>query len=456
MLSLDEIIKSSGGTAHNLKNTEINGISTDSRTIGKGNLFIAIKGENFDGHDFIKEVFDKGAAAVVADSEYLRKGNIKNEFNNLIIVKDTIRALGDAAHYFRMKFDIPIVGITGSTGKTTAKEIISFILSDNYRVLKNEGTKNNHIGVPQTLFNLNGDSQVAVLEMGTNHFGEIKRLAEIAKPTIGVITNIGPSHLEFFKTVRMVFKAKSELLNSLDRKSLALLNRDDRFLERAKTKCKKIYYGIEKNCEFHAKDIELNENNIAFRVGKTYFKVAVVGKHNVYNVLAGIGIGEILGMSFQAISKRLIDFKNPLTNRLSLCQNKNIYILDDTYNSNPLSFEKAVDTLKNLKCGKRKVIISSDMLELGDKSKSLHVKIGKLIAKSGIDLLVTVGPMSKYTSEGAKENGMKKNMAMHFEEKDHAIEKLNELLKKDDVILIKGSRAMHMEKIVDAIKERNF
>ncbi len=452
-MQLREIVKAVGGKALDFKNAGIKGISIDSRTINRGELFIAIKGERFDGHDFVGQAFKRGAVAAVVENQASSIKHLASSAENkkIIEVKDTLKTLGDIAHYHRMKFKIPVIGVTGSTGKTTVKEIIGHVLSKKYNILKNEGTRNNLIGLPLTLLELGGKHNLSVLEMGANHLGEIKRLSEIAKPTIGVITNIGLSHLEFLENIHNVFKAKSELLDSLESDSLALLNRDDRFLRDAETKCKKIYFGINSDCQFRATNIETNKG-ISFKVGDSRFRIALFGRHNVYNALTAIALGQIFGMKLNTISRALEDFRNPFSDRLSLLKNDYLEILNDTYNSNPLSFQRAMELLIDLGIKKRKVVISADMLELGEKSKDLHRKIGRLIAQSGIDTLLTVGPLSKYTSEAALSYGMKGKEVLHFNASKDLVSDLGDILQKDDIVLVKGSRAMHMEEVVEKIQ----
>ncbi len=352
-----------------------------------------------------------------------------------------------------MKFNVPVIAVTGSTGKTTVKEIISHILSRKYNVLKNEGTKNNLIGLPLILLKLNKKHEVSVLEMGANHLKEIKRLSEIARPTIGVLTNIGPSHLAFFKNIHNVFKAKSELLNSLTGNSIALLNKDDEFLARAETKCKKIYFGIDNSCEFRATHIEKKHNRVIFKVKNFHFTIALLGRHSIYNALAGIAAGQIFGIKLNSISRALENFRIPFGDRLALSGNGYLSILNDTYNSNPLSFEAALESLMDLGSKRRKVIISADMLELGKKSKYLHQSLGKHIAQSDVSILITLGPMSRYTSESALRHGMRSKDVMYFNNREDLNGSLKTILRRGDIVLVKGSRAMHMENVVEKIQK---
>ena len=290
--------------------------------------------------------------------------------------------------------------------------------------------------------------------MGANHLGEIKRLSQISSPTIGIITNIAPSHLKFFGDIENVFKAKSELINSLKRNSIILLNKDDEFLSGVRPKCKRIYFGLDSDCEFRARDIEKKGKRILFNVKKSRFSITLFGRHNVYNALAAIALGQVFGIRLNILSKILGDFKNPFNDRLSFSKNNYLEMLNDTYNSNPLSLKRAVESMIDLGKRKRKIIVSADMLELGKKSKYLHEEAGKNIAQAGVDVFISIGPMSRYASQSALRYGMKKANVIHFTNHEDLIGNLHDILKKGDIVLVKGSRGMHMEKVTDYIKSK--
>lgn len=455
-MNTNEILEAVNGKIENQIVLDLKGISTDTRTIKTGEAFLALRGQNFDGHDFLEQALQKGASCLIIDSG-LKKSHRKKLIGKykvpLIIVKDTLKAYGDIAAFHRKKFNIPVICITGSTGKTTVKELISHVLGFKFNVLKNEGTKNNLIGLPSTLLNLDRKHDVCVLEMGTNKFGEIKKLGRIASPTIGVITNIGDSHLEFLKDRKNVFREKKSLIKTLPGNGTAVLNYDDVFLSKLKTACGKIYFGLKEGCDYQAKNTSISER-ISFDVSDVNFETDMLGLHNVYNVLSAICVGQIFNISMEDISRSLKTYKSPLKDRMSFDTCKNISIINDTYNSNPLSFRAAIEYLAKMKNAGRKVIISSDMLELGKDSNLFHEQIGIEIGKAQVGLLITTGALSENTRNGALHAGMKPEQAHHFDKKDGLIKALGELIKDGDIVLVKGSRSTHMEEIVDRLKER--
>ncbi|MFA6610576.1 MAG: UDP-N-acetylmuramoyl-tripeptide--D-alanyl-D-alanine ligase, partial [Candidatus Omnitrophota bacterium] len=308
------------------------GISADSRSLGKGDLFIALSGANFDGNDFVSDAFKKGAIGAVVRAPW--RGKRKAVGRKAIIeVKDTTKALQDIAHHHRMKFDIPVIGVTGSSGKTTVKEIIGSVLSSGYNVLKNEGTKNNHIGVPQTLLKLNKGHDICVIEMGTNHPGEIRLLAGIAKPTAAVITNIGPSHLEFLKDLKGVFDAKREMLEHLADSGLLILNGDDPFLSRIKdARFDIVKFGFGRNCDVRASSVNMRGKELTFAVnGVRGFMMKTIGEHDVYNALAAIAVASSFGVKPGSVKKALARHA-PAGMRLNLITVRGIDIINDSYN----------------------------------------------------------------------------------------------------------------------------
>jgi len=448
---LKEILKAVGVKSAGIKNIKIRHISTDSRILKKGDLFIALKGDRFDGHNFVDNAIKKGACCVVINRRFS-----KTNRKPAILVEDTLRALGDIARYHRMKFDTTVIAITGSAGKTIVKEIVSHILSRKYHVLKNDGTKNNLIGLPMTLFKLKKSHSVCVLEMGTNRPGEIKRLADIARPQIGIITNIGPSHLKRLKTAEYVFNEKNELLKSLSEESLAVVNIDDKFLKKSKPKGRVLYFGVDTPCDFRATGIITRTDSIEFKCGRYRFRVKLLGRYNVYNAMVGIVIGKVFGLNVSAIAKLLDDFRNPFGNRLSLYHNGHISILDDTYNSNPLSFKCAIDAVRICERGKRKIVVTGDMLELGKTSKILHKQTGKHIAEAGMDVLMATGQMAPFICRGAISGGMKRHKVMCFTKQSELLGSLPSVIHKGDTVLVKGSRGTEMDKSAEFLKKFRF
>lgn len=445
MLGTKDILETVEGRLMNGNpTTGFSGVSTDTRKIEKGSLFIAIKGPNFDGHDFIAEAVKKGAAGAVVSRPTPPSADFV-----IIEVKETVKALGSIARFHRSRFDIPVIALTGSNGKTTAKEMLSLILSVKYNVLKNEGTENNFIGVPQTLLKLNSSHDIAVVELGTNHFGEIAYLADIVQPNCGMIINIGPSHLESFGSVENVMKEKLDLLKRIGEDGSAVVNGDDDGLVNgAKKMCEEVLtFGFNEDCDFTAENIRESDCGINFALDDTYLvKLRMLGKHNVYNALAAIAAGSLYGIEVGAAAAALENFVLPKL-RMEYAACEGIEFIFDCYNSNPASLKSAIETLRDMEAGKRRVMIAGDMLELGASGEGLHREIGRFAAKAKIDIFVSVGPLSRYILEGAQEEGIGGKSLLHFENSVEAAEALKDILRKGDLVLVKGSRGMKMEEI---------
>lgn len=426
----------------------LTGISTDTRRIKKGELFVAIKGDRFDGHSFILDAVAKGAGGVLVQEGGITNANFKLPDISFISVRDSIRALGDIGNFHRSRFAIPVIGITGSNGKTTTKEMTAAILSKKFSTLKNFGTENNNIGVPLTLMRLNTEHNIAVLEMGTNHLGEIRRLSEISRPTMAIITNIGPAHLEYLEDTDTVLKAKAEMLEYMNEDSLLILNRDDEYLNKIKTKLKTVWFGFDKKADFYADKISMEPEGINFRLNEKWdISLGVLGRHNVYNALAAIACAWGFGVSIEDIRDALKEFKVP-NMRMEVKRFGDIKIINDTYNANPQSMKQAIEALRDMATDGRKILIAGDMLELGTFSGRFHHLVGKQAAESGIDLIVAVGKLAEHIGRGAQEAGMSEKKIKLCAVTKEAREKVATLIKKGDTILVKGSRAMRMEEIV--------
>jgi len=428
---------------------DLSRVLTDSRTVGKGSFFIALKGPNFDGGKFVAESFAKGAIGAIAASGEAAGTKI------FIKVKDATDAFGRIAAAHRNKFKIPVIGITGSNGKTTVKDLAAAILASKYNVLKNEGTDNNHIGVPKTLLKLNKSHKVCVLELGTNHPGEIKKLCEIASPTTVVITNIGPSHIEFFGDLEGVYRAKIEILSSpKGPKSTVIINGDDRYLKRIRAGGRRlIKFGFDEENDYKASIIGSDNDKVSFSVNSDRIFVSrLLGTHNVYNALCAIAIGRSLGLPYPAIIKAVAYFK-PTRMRLDIGKIRGIDVINDAYNSNPQSMSAALEVLENYPA-RSKWVVSGDMFELGSKAEYFHRMIGVLVAKSGADGLLTIGKLSKFTSAEAYASGMRKETLWHCPDHAAASKILGKVAKPGDLILVKGSRGMKMEKVLERFKER--
>jgi UDP-N-acetylmuramoyl-tripeptide--D-alanyl-D-alanine ligase len=431
------------------RSLEVKGISIDTRTIKKTDAFIAIKGKDLDGHDFIDQAIKKGSRCIIAERINPKSLNKKTVF---IRVKDTIKALGNIARFHRERFDIPVIAVTGSNGKTTTKDMIAWTLSKKFKVLKNEGTKNNHIGLPMTLLGLDNSHCCVVIEAGTNHPGEIEYLARIARPTIAVITNIGHSHLEHLKTVDGVFKEKITLLKHLVKPSIAILNADDEHLKKLAASGSKrpfvIAAGVTSQADFTARNIIRDNDTLEFLVnGKYLFALKVLGLYNVYNALMAVAVGRIFGMKYEEISSRLASFSLP-QNRLTFFERKKIKFINDTYNSNPLSLRQALDTLEHYSARGKKIFIMGDMMELGSRKEALHFQAG-CDAAGVCDIFVAVGDLSKFAAEGARKSGLEDKNIFTCKNSKAAKELLLRKIApcSRDIILVKGSRSMTMEEV---------
>jgi UDP-N-acetylmuramoyl-tripeptide--D-alanyl-D-alanine ligase len=446
-------------------------ISTDSRTICPGEFFLPLKGVNFNGEEYIESAFKKGAigafttqCAVSRIRPRLWRDPAKHEARPagrgtrrervVIQVKNTTDALGEMARWNRLQFRVPVIGVTGSNGKTTTKDMIAKVLSSKFNVLKNEGTRNNRIGVGMTLLKLNSSHHVCVIEMGTNHRGEIRLLAGIAMPTIAVITNIGPSHLKFLKDLKGVFNAKREIFEVLKKNSLVLLNGDDEYLSTVKGKRLKIMrFGFNENNDFRASGFSSGVNGIRFILnGRSRFELNLLGAHNIYNALGAIAAAYNFDISYPCTKKALLEYSPPHM-RLNVKRVGGVTVINDAYNSNPLSMKSALEALKDFP-GRSRWIVSADMLELGEREKEFHGLVGETIAKSGFDGLITFGDLSMHTSSRALECGMGRDRVWHCSSRGEAADILNRYAKKGDCILVKGSRSMKMEEVVAALSRK--
>lgn len=451
---LSQIIKATGGSLiSGLLDIKISGISIDSRTISCGDLFIALKGEKFDGHSFLEEAFKKGAMGAIVSKKFkIQNAKIKDKI--IIKVKDTLKAFGDIAKIYRERFDITLIAVTGSNGKTTTKEMLAHILSNEFKIVKAKASFNNFVGVPLTLLEIKKNTQVVVVEMETNLLGGIRRLCEIARPSIGIVTNIGDTHLEYLNTKEGVYKEKLELIESLPGNGVAVLNFDDPLVKRmtdvAKTQ-KIISFGIEKRSDLWASKINIKDTFLEFTLNNHKVRLDTIFKSNVYNALAAIAVAySVFGLNLETVVAHLREFRfSPM--RMELIKLKDIKIINDSYNANPQSMKEALFTLKNIHTPGRRIAVLGDMLELGEKTSDFHYQVGKLCAACKIDILVTVGNLAQHIANGAKEAGIFEENIFTFDNIQKTIEILPNILKTKDVILIKGSRRMKMEEIVNTV-----
>ncbi len=457
-----DILKAVSGTlVFGDPETEILGISTDSRKISRGDLFIPLQGERFDGHDFVISSLEAGAsAALTHKSEVLTHKDVPLLDDKVMIkVENTQKALAHIAAWYRSLFDIPVVAVTGSVGKTSTKDMVAEVFSQKFNVLKTQGNFNNEIGLPLTLFNLSPEHNAAIIEMGMSNRGEISRLSKIARPKIAIITNIGISHIENLGSRENILKAKMEVLDGMDEKGILILNADDDMLYNCPdmTGHKRIYFGIEKQADYLAFDIKKHgADGTSFRInlGGTIHEVFVPapGIHNIYNALAAIGAGLELGILPEEIIKGISEF-SPGKMRLNIFEHKGIKIIDDAYNASPQSMEAALSVLKDISGDGRTVAVMGDMLELGKHAGEAHMKSGTFAASKEIDFIVAVGKMGSDIVRGAESKGYKAGKARAFKTNEEAGLFLESFLKSGDTVLVKGSRGMKMEQIVEALKK---
>ena len=436
------------------RSKEIHSITTDSRELGKDSLFIPIVGEKFDGHEFIEELVNNNsiAAFLTMDGEYAKYAC---ESMGVIECADTLKAYGSIASNYRQSMKASVVGITGTNGKTTTKELLWSILDRKYKTLKNVKNYNNEIGVPYTLLRLKPDHKWAVIEMGMNHLGEIDRLSQIAKPDMAVITNAGEGHLEFLGTVENVAKAKSEIMNGMKRGSRIVLNRDTQYFDLLQKKAADMVlnvktFGLSDNADVYPQSYELKSDSIRFQYGNNEYAVPLYGIHNLYNALAAMAAAFEIDIEADVIKDAFNNFKN-IDMRSQIIAKDDVIVINDAYNSNPLSAAYAVKSLKEIYPDKRKIAILSDMKELGESSKKYHEELGRQAVLSGIDKLFTWGEMAENIAHGAKEGGMKNGNVIHFKTKAELIDHVKSNLKGNDVVLVKGSRSMKMEEVVEAV-----
>lgn len=450
-MTLENVSKAIGGSLHNFTsavNREIKGVVIDSRKVNTDYLFIATKGERVDGHDFINSVMEKGAIAVVCDRKPSAEGI------PYILVEDCFKALKDMAEFYRMQYTIPVIGITGSVGKTSTKEVVAAVLEQRFKVLKTEGNYNNEVGLPLTVLQITKEHEAAVLEMGISEFGEMHRLSKVAKPDICVLTNIGMCHLENLKTRDGILQAKSEIFDFISETGDVCCNGDDdKLITIGKIKGKQpVYFGLNPKHDIFADDIENNglfgtSCTIHSKQGSFRVDIPLPGEHMIYNALAATAVGLFLKLSLQEIKKGIASVQ-PVGGRSNIIKTEKYTLIDDCYNANPTSMKAALDLLKT--ANTRKVAILGDMFELGIHENEMHEEIGEYVAKENIEVIICVGKLSLSMYKIAKVNSI--NQVYYFETRDELLININDLLQLNDTILIKASHGMDFMKIVNALQ----
>ncbi len=457
-------VKVLAGDAPGWLKQRIRRISLDSRSVKPGDLFVAIKGDRYDGHDFVAAAIRCGAVGVLVhdgfrvDHASLKEAGKKSS-PVILGARDPLFAYQQLATHHRSRFDIPVVAVTGSNGKTTTKEMVASVMAHRWRILKTEGNLNNRIGVPQTLFRLNGRHEGAVIEMGVDHVGQTTRLCEIARPTVGLITNIGPDHLEFFGSMEGSAQAKAELLDLLPPDGTAVLNMDDPYYDylAARARCRVISFGMSAKADVQATDLKADgRDGTIFRlrlpgqVRHTIVHIRAQGEHNVANALAAASVGSALGLPGAVIAQGLARFR-PAAMRSQILVSHGLRIINDCYNANPASMRAAVQLLSQSKGRGQKIAVLGDMLELGPGAARLHEEAGSAVARLGIDRLIACGPLSRTLAEGARRAGMDTARIVEVRDAAGAAAAVKSMAKQGDVVLVKASRGMKLEHVVDAL-----
>jgi UDP-N-acetylmuramoyl-tripeptide--D-alanyl-D-alanine ligase len=449
-LTLHEISQALGvRTTDAADGVTVRGVSIDSRTALPGDLFFAIRGQAFDGHRFVGDAFSKGAAAVVISE----RGGPAATGGPALAVEDTVAALQSLATFYRRRFGIPVVAVTGTNGKTTTKDMIAAALGTTMNVMKTEGNKNNHIGVPLTLFRLSREHGAAVVEMGMNHAGEIARLAAIARPTVGVITNVAEGHLETMNDLDAVADAKGELLDALPADGAAILNEDDpRVMSQSpRARCRIETFGLGSGAGTRGVAVLEDAEGVSFELeGDGRIELPVPGRHNVRNALAALAVAKVLGVASQKAAHGLAAFE-PAAMRTAIVDIAGWTVLNDAYNANPGSLGAALETLASVGRGRITAAALGDMLELGARSRSAHREAGLRAAGLGIKYLFLFGTEVQALREGALAGGMSPDRALLFEDKAALARAVRRTLGANAVLLVKGSRGMRMEEVVELL-----
>jgi UDP-N-acetylmuramoyl-tripeptide--D-alanyl-D-alanine ligase len=458
-------VKVLAGEAPGWTKQRIRHISLDSRAVRPGDLFVAIKGDRFDGHDFVATALSQGAVgAIVHDAFRFDPPALKRSAKKwpafILGARDPLFAFQQLATHHRSRFDIPLVAVTGSNGKTTTKEMVASVMAHRWRILKTEGNLNNRIGVPQTLLRLTPRHEGAVIEMGVDNIGQTTRLCEIARPTMGIVTNIGPDHLEFFRSLEGSAQAKAELLDLLPPDGAAVLNFDDPYYGylAARARCRVVSFGFSAKADVRATDVKADgRDGTIFRLllpGKvrhTIVRIRVQGAHNVMNALAAAAVGSVLGLPGAVIAQGLSRFR-PAAMRSQILVAQGVKVINDCYNANPASMKAALQLLAQSAPGRTKIAVLGDMLELGPGSARMHEDVGAFVAQHGVDRLIACGLLGRSLAEGARRAGMDQTRILEVPDAAAAAAAVKDVAQQGDVVLVKASRGMKLEQVVQALQ----
>lgn len=458
MFSLDDIVSVTQGEYLTPKRGgEAPRLSIDSRTLRSGDLFVAFRGVRLDGHDFIENAMSREASGIIVRRAWWNEqgAGVKERLSTTCVIAcdDPLKGLQQVAAWHRRRLGVTLIGITGSNGKTTTKEMVATVLSQKFSLLKSEGNLNNHIGLPLTLLRLSPRHKVAVVEMGINHPGEMELLCDIASPDLGLITNIGETHLEFLKDIDGVAEAKGRLFEAVRQDGCAVINMDDPHLARWSPKTqKKLTYGEAEGVDVRLGSVSGDQNGMVFSLflkegGEVAVHLASFGLHQVKNAMASAAVGRAMGLSATEIQKGLSDFR-PVSMRSQVIHLGKYTVLFDAYNANPDSIKAALETLGYFS-PRRIVTVLGDMLELGEDSEQAHYRLGSDLVQAGVSVLITVGTRAKGIAVGASDAGMPPEEIYSFLELKEAADLLTDLVSKGDLILIKGSRGARLELLLD-------
>jgi UDP-N-acetylmuramoyl-tripeptide--D-alanyl-D-alanine ligase len=434
-------------------------VCTDTRKLKQGDIFIALKGERFDGNDYAVEASRKGASICMVDEVKFKRGGIE-KYTTVVKVKDGNRALLDLAELYRSKLDVKIIGVTGSAGKTTTKDMIAAVLGAKFKVLKTQGNFNNQIGLPHMLFKLDDSYKAAVLEMGMNSRGEIHNMAKAARPDAAVITNVLRAHIGILGSRENILKAKLEITDFFSKDNILIINSDNDLLGKLKIDkfpVKKV--GVEKPADISAYDCVVKEDSIGFKVCENgirtgeSFKISLPGKYNILNSMLAIACGRLFGMTYDEI-RRGFDNIRTTSLRMEIFRGKKFNVINDSYNANPESMEAALDVLKNFK-SERRITVFGTMRELGEASHKMHEEVGEYAANSNVDLFIALGEFWEDFRKGF-EALSKKGKFMFFNSKEEVLKfLLDKYIKRGDTVLVKASRLMKFEEIAEELKKNS-
>jgi UDP-N-acetylmuramoyl-tripeptide--D-alanyl-D-alanine ligase len=458
---IKEFLKSTSGInviSGPIDSLDYTNVSIDSRTLKPGQLFIPLKGDNFDGHKFVSNALKKGASGVVTEKEWYQKNQSLRLSPNetLICADDPLKFLQKLSAWHRRQYDFPLIGLTGSNGKTTCRKMIYQILSNDYDVLSNTANQNNHIGVPLTLLRTDAEHSIGIVELGTNHPGEIAFLCELVKPTAGIITNIGKGHLGYFGDLKEVYREKTMLYNSLPSGSPIFVNMDDPYLKNyIRDDLSKIRVGISTDCHVYGAIISTDRwGALKFSINDNFeVQLKIPGKHHFYNALLSAAVGIYYGISTDKIKHSLEAFL-PESQRMEISERDGLIIINDAYNANPDSTKAAIDYLVTLPVNvNKKILVLGDMLEMGEFGEKEHLEIGQYIDGNKIDYVFLYGPLSKYIQVGINESKSNAVESFWYDSHQNIANHLNDIINTGDVLLIKGSRGMKMENVLENLNK---